>query len=93
MAKQLRTKWAVEPVRDFLPREKNSKTVQTTTNLDDIHDATTDERLLERAMLDFVQEFTRHVVHGKTPRQAIAELDSWRNLFEKIRSNRHDPVF
>jgi hypothetical protein len=56
--------------------------------LDAIEAAVTDERLLERAMLDFVQEFARYVVTGKTPRQAIAELDSWRSLFEKVRRER-----
>ena len=58
---------------------------------DDITEACTDERLLERAALDFIQEILRHIVHGKTAKQAIAELDCWKNWFETVRRH-HDPI-
>lgn len=52
--------------------------------LEDIENACCDENLLRRALIDFTTEFARHIVHDKTPRQAIAELDSWRYWLETL---------
>jgi hypothetical protein len=59
-----------------------------TTNLDDIRDAVAEQRLMERALLDFVQEFSRFVIVGRSPAEAIVAIDAWSNMFAKMRRNR-----
>jgi hypothetical protein len=71
------TKWAVEPVSP---------------DLGVIEDACSDENLLRRALIDFTTAFARHIVADKTPREALAELDCWRNWFETVRRTSHGPV-
>jgi hypothetical protein len=74
MTERIPTKWAIDPT-------------PVATSLDAIRDATTDERLLERAMCDFVMEFAGFIVDGKTARQAIAELDCWRSWLATVREH------
>ena len=57
-----------------------------------IQQALGEEELLERALLDCIQEFSRHACVGRPIAEAIVVLDSWRNLFEKMRRHGHDPA-
>jgi hypothetical protein len=42
-----------------------------------------EDDLIRTALVDFTSAFARHIVHDKTPRQALACLDLWRRWLEK----------
>jgi hypothetical protein len=46
-------------------------------------DATDERRLLELALHDTVEAFVRYAVRGRSLRSAIANLEGWRQTFEK----------
>lgn len=58
-------------------------TAMTTTEIDGIRAVITDERLLERAMLDCVAAMMRVAVLGRSVHDATIALDYWRAQFEE----------
>jgi hypothetical protein len=42
-----------------------------------------ERRLLERAMLDAIEAFSKFAVHRRTPHEALVILEGWRDVFER----------
>jgi hypothetical protein len=47
-----------------------------------------ERRLLERAYLDAVEEFSRFMLDGRTPHESITLLEGWKNLFQRHQKTR-----
>jgi len=59
-----------------------------TIDIPEIKQALADQQLFERAFCDCIEAFARFATAGRPVADALVALDSWRNVFEKMRERR-----
>ena len=58
--------------------------------MDIIKASISDDRLLERAYMDCIEQFSRFLICGRSRRESIMLLENWRGLFERNERMRRD---